>query len=337
MEFRCEPLNLCFNDGVCLTDNSTGFNVCICPNSYFGPDTSWFHDPSCTMPKIFPLAQFVEHTVLSWIAIVLLLNLIRTEKGRLKSTAFWSILATGSTWLYAMGFFIQQGSFEMCGFFLTCCLLFSSLCALELIHLQISVLKGVDQLIQYTVLTKSLNYTTVLCFAASIAIGLAWMILCRTTHYNTVTRTSLGSILFWNTMYVFEIYYYSGKLIVEIERLQRSLANHQDNPTVFQNWTALVDRLNRVRFAIGLYYVNLVAGTLPIFICHLVLGSAPYGFAMIMGALHCPIILSFGVFLLAKRKQNIGKGKSKVEESASALQDVTPHINVTPQDGGGSS
>jgi hypothetical protein len=329
MEFSCAggKTEVCFNGGVCSKSNVTLFESCSCPDPRYGPDYSWFHDSSCTLPIDFYLGQFIENCILSSIVIFLLLKLVigdKSKRTKERKAVFWSICGVASIWLFTLGVLVQNGNFEIAGVGLVGCLLASTMCALYLIDMQLRALNGVDGLVNYKLLMRTLNATVVCCFMASIAIAIAWLVLCRTLWHNTVTRTSLCSIWFWNTLFVGEIVYFCSKLLLEIQTLQAS-QNNQLNSSAFTGWDSLIVKIRGLKLAMLLYYGMLASGIAPIVFLHFILGSAPYGFLLINCALHCPVVLCFGVHFLLTKQQG-ARGKNKVDDSVT--DKMTP--NVTP-------
>ena len=283
-----------------MNNNSSQQYFCICSaGSAFGPDLSYFHDPSCSLPRYFFLAQFVELSLFGFVAVILMIKLVRGEKGRLAKVALWSGLGSFFTWVLTLGIFVQNGAFEIAGFFLTCVLISCTIAALYLIDMQVAVLKGMEQLSDYLLFRRILWITTVACSAGCFSIGVAWLVLCQTFHHNNVAIAALCSILFWNTVYVVEVVFFCSRLIRQVRQMQGS-AETQANSSAFKNWDALISRIQRLKMVMYVYYMVLASGVLPMLVLHLVLGSAPYGFAMFLVALQCPPILSCAVYMLGK-------------------------------------
>jgi hypothetical protein len=291
MEFNCA--GLCFNNGICL--NGT---TCICPEG-FTHDFSWFHDLNCVMSTEFFLGQFIEVSLAFVFMFLPQLQIIRKGKGRIQKAAVWSLISNFTVWAYALSAYVQNGSFEGCAVFLSGCLIVSTLCALEIIQMQISVLQNVDELSSYRFLVRNLYKITVGCFIVTFGIGIAWISLCRTQYHNQVTRSSLFSIFFWNTLYAAEICYESTRLIGIMENLEKS-ANQQINSSAFKRWHELLRRVRMLRIGISLYYVSLVSGIAPLVLVHLILGSTPYAWILVWMALHTPLVLASGVIAVSQ-------------------------------------
>lgn len=308
-----DSIDLCGNGATCQTLPSPSVAWCDCGGTGHARDFAVFHDKSCFLPSWYYLFFLVVSTTISWILLPFIANETRRlpPSSRTRRIGLVAVVAVLANWMYSVGLYVQNGAFEICAVSLTISAISHLECGLDMVKAMTRISRAVSFeesqkfLARVTVLVRTMNAGWLACMVAMLA-------LCRSeddTQYNLTVAMfffvnilavgSLGPIIYFSADTLLKVMF----TVAQLEGVASPSAT-ASSASKEQKLSDVAGRVRRLRRAVVFLTVNNLLSLLPLPVIHLVLGSFPYFFVIIV--LFCCTLsfLDFAVLHFLRKKRS---------------------------------